>query len=130
MRCVERPARLTPWSCSPMLWIRQNPGTEFFLPASAKAATPSTSRLRKTYQSSPGEEASRVPGEQKNHGQLPQVSQVQDLIQTEMGIRAEAPTQTAMTVLWRKRKMLLGLVGEMQDVRYGSVSVHENLRQS
>jgi 3-hydroxy-3-methylglutaryl CoA synthase/NAD(P)-dependent dehydrogenase (short-subunit alcohol dehydrogenase family)/putative sterol carrier protein len=34
-----------------------------------------------------------------------------DLIQTEMGIRAEAPTQTAMTVLWRKRKMLFGLVG-------------------
>ena len=27
------------------------------------------------------------------------------------GIRAEAPTQTAMTVLWRKRKMILGLVG-------------------
>jgi len=34
-----------------------------------------------------------------------------DLIKTEMGIRAEAPTQTAMTTLWRKRKMLLGLVG-------------------
>jgi 3-hydroxy-3-methylglutaryl CoA synthase/NAD(P)-dependent dehydrogenase (short-subunit alcohol dehydrogenase family)/putative sterol carrier protein len=34
-----------------------------------------------------------------------------DLIKTEMGIRAEAPTQTAMTVLWRKRKMILGLVG-------------------
>ena len=34
-----------------------------------------------------------------------------DLIKTEMGIRAEAPTQTAMSVLWRKRKMLLGLVG-------------------
>ncbi len=34
-----------------------------------------------------------------------------DLIQTETGIRAEAPTQTAMTVLWRKRKMILGLVG-------------------
>ncbi len=34
-----------------------------------------------------------------------------DLIQTEMGIRAEAPTQTAMTALWRKRKMLLGMVG-------------------
>ena len=34
-----------------------------------------------------------------------------DLILTEMSIRAEAPTQTAMTVLWRKRKMLLGLVG-------------------
>ena len=33
------------------------------------------------------------------------------LIQTEMGIRAEVPTQTAMTTLWRKRKMLLGLVG-------------------
>jgi 3-hydroxy-3-methylglutaryl CoA synthase/NAD(P)-dependent dehydrogenase (short-subunit alcohol dehydrogenase family)/putative sterol carrier protein len=34
-----------------------------------------------------------------------------DLIQTEMGIRAEFPSQTAMTVLWRKRKMLLGMVG-------------------
>jgi 3-hydroxy-3-methylglutaryl CoA synthase/NAD(P)-dependent dehydrogenase (short-subunit alcohol dehydrogenase family)/putative sterol carrier protein len=34
-----------------------------------------------------------------------------DLIQTEMGIRAECPTQTAMTVLWRNRKMLLGMVG-------------------
>ncbi len=34
-----------------------------------------------------------------------------DLLKTEAGIRAEAPTQTAMTVLWRKRKMLLGLVG-------------------
>ncbi|OIP43580.1 MAG: short-chain dehydrogenase [Deltaproteobacteria bacterium CG23_combo_of_CG06-09_8_20_14_all_51_20] len=33
------------------------------------------------------------------------------LIETEMGIRAEAPTQTAMTVLWRKRKMITGLVG-------------------
>jgi NAD(P)-dependent dehydrogenase (short-subunit alcohol dehydrogenase family)/uncharacterized OB-fold protein/putative sterol carrier protein len=28
-----------------------------------------------------------------------------------MGIRAEAPTQTATTVLWRKNKMILGLVG-------------------
>ena len=34
-----------------------------------------------------------------------------DLIVTEAGIRAEAPTQTAMTTLWRKRKMILGLVG-------------------
>ena len=34
-----------------------------------------------------------------------------DLIQTEMGIRAEAPMQTALTVLWRKRKMILGMVG-------------------
>ena len=34
-----------------------------------------------------------------------------NLIHPEMGIRAEAPTQTAMSVLWRKRKMLTGLVG-------------------
>ncbi len=34
-----------------------------------------------------------------------------DLIKTEMGIRAEAPTQTATTVLYRKNKMILGLVG-------------------
>jgi 3-hydroxy-3-methylglutaryl CoA synthase/NAD(P)-dependent dehydrogenase (short-subunit alcohol dehydrogenase family)/putative sterol carrier protein len=34
-----------------------------------------------------------------------------NLMQTEMGIRAEAPTQTATTVLWRKNKMILGLVG-------------------
>jgi len=34
-----------------------------------------------------------------------------DLLPTEMGIRAEAPTQTAMTTLWRKRKMILGLMG-------------------
>lgn len=34
-----------------------------------------------------------------------------DLIITETGIRAEAPSQTAMTTLWRKRKMILGLVG-------------------
>ena len=34
-----------------------------------------------------------------------------ELIQTEMGIRAEGPTTTAMTVLWRNRDMLLGFVG-------------------
>uniref|UniRef100_A0A7C4W6X0 SDR family NAD(P)-dependent oxidoreductase n=1 Tax=Desulfatirhabdium butyrativorans TaxID=340467 RepID=A0A7C4W6X0_9BACT len=34
-----------------------------------------------------------------------------NLIQTEMGIRAEAPTQTAMTTLYRKNDMILGLVG-------------------
>ena len=34
-----------------------------------------------------------------------------DLIDPEMGIRAEAPVQTAMTALWRNRKMVLGLVG-------------------
>jgi 3-hydroxy-3-methylglutaryl CoA synthase/NAD(P)-dependent dehydrogenase (short-subunit alcohol dehydrogenase family)/putative sterol carrier protein len=33
------------------------------------------------------------------------------LIETEAGIRAEAPDQTAMSTLWRKRKMILGLVG-------------------
>ncbi|BBO78403.1 hypothetical protein DSCW_58200 [Desulfosarcina widdelii] len=41
----------------------------------------------------------------------PKFLKFRDLIQTEMGIRAEAPTQTAMTALWRKRHMLLGLVG-------------------
>ncbi|WDP90832.1 MAG: SDR family NAD(P)-dependent oxidoreductase [Desulfobacter sp.] len=34
-----------------------------------------------------------------------------ELMQTEMGIRAESPSQTAMTVLYRKNKMILGLVG-------------------
>jgi len=34
-----------------------------------------------------------------------------NLMQTEMGIRAESPSQTAMTVLYRKNKMILGLVG-------------------
>jgi 3-hydroxy-3-methylglutaryl CoA synthase len=34
-----------------------------------------------------------------------------DLLKTEMGIRAEAPTQTALTVLYRDNKMLMGLVG-------------------
>ncbi len=33
------------------------------------------------------------------------------LLDTEMGIRAERPTKTAMTVLWRKRGMITGLVG-------------------
>ncbi len=34
-----------------------------------------------------------------------------NLIDTGMGIRAEAPTQTAMTVHWRKRGLLTSLVG-------------------
>jgi 3-hydroxy-3-methylglutaryl CoA synthase/NAD(P)-dependent dehydrogenase (short-subunit alcohol dehydrogenase family)/putative sterol carrier protein len=34
-----------------------------------------------------------------------------DLVETETGIRAEAPDQTAMTTLWRRRKAILGLVG-------------------
>ncbi|MDZ7699356.1 MAG: SDR family NAD(P)-dependent oxidoreductase [Deltaproteobacteria bacterium] len=47
----------------------------------------------------------------KTEDNYPKFLKFRDLIKTEMGIRAEAPTQTAMTVLWRKRKMLLGLVG-------------------
>ncbi|TAK36730.1 MAG: hydroxymethylglutaryl-CoA synthase family protein [Chloroflexota bacterium] len=34
-----------------------------------------------------------------------------DLILTETGIRAESPSQTALTSLWRNRKMIEGLVG-------------------
>ncbi|UCD83986.1 MAG: hydroxymethylglutaryl-CoA synthase family protein [Deltaproteobacteria bacterium] len=34
-----------------------------------------------------------------------------DLVKVEMGIRAEAGGQSAITVLWRKRKMITGLVG-------------------
>ncbi len=34
-----------------------------------------------------------------------------DLIDTDMGIRAEAPTQAAPTVMWRKRELLTSLVG-------------------
>ena len=41
----------------------------------------------------------------------PKFLKFRDLIQTEMGIRAEMPTQTAMTVLWRKRDMLTGMIG-------------------
>ncbi|HSO20014.1 MAG TPA: 3-oxoacyl-[acyl-carrier-protein] synthase III C-terminal domain-containing protein, partial [Desulfosarcina sp.] len=41
----------------------------------------------------------------------PKYLKFRDLIRTEMGIRAEAPTQTAMTALWRNRRMLTGLVG-------------------
>jgi len=34
-----------------------------------------------------------------------------EIVETEMGIRAESASQTAMTVLYRKNKMILGLVG-------------------
>jgi 3-hydroxy-3-methylglutaryl CoA synthase/NAD(P)-dependent dehydrogenase (short-subunit alcohol dehydrogenase family)/putative sterol carrier protein len=47
----------------------------------------------------------------KSTGNYTQWLKFRDLIAPEMGIRAEAPTQTAMTTLWRKRQMLLGLVG-------------------
>jgi 3-hydroxy-3-methylglutaryl CoA synthase/NAD(P)-dependent dehydrogenase (short-subunit alcohol dehydrogenase family) len=41
----------------------------------------------------------------------PKYLKFRNLIQTETGIRAEAPSQTAMTALWRKNAMILGLVG-------------------
>jgi len=34
-----------------------------------------------------------------------------DLINVEMGIRAESPMQTALSALWRDRKMVLGFMG-------------------
>lgn len=55
-----------------------------------------------------------IAGSLKNKKSIdnyPKFLKFRDLIQTEMGIRAEAPTQTAMTVLWRKRRMILGLLG-------------------
>jgi len=47
----------------------------------------------------------------KTFDNYPKWLKFRDLLEPEMGIRAEAPTQTAMTTLWRKRRMLLGLVG-------------------
>ncbi len=41
----------------------------------------------------------------------PKFLKFRELVQTEMGIRAEVNAQTAMTTLWRNRKMILGLVG-------------------
>ncbi|MFH2007764.1 MAG: SDR family NAD(P)-dependent oxidoreductase [bacterium] len=41
----------------------------------------------------------------------PQFLKFRDLIDTDLGIRAEAPTQTAPTVLWRKRNLLTGFMG-------------------
>jgi len=38
-------------------------------------------------------------------------SKFRDLIAADLGIRGEANPSSALTVLWRKRKMLLGLVG-------------------
>lgn len=49
--------------------------------------------------------------DKKTVDNYPKFLKFRDLLQTEMGIRAEMPTQTAMTVLWRKRKMLMGMVG-------------------
>jgi len=47
----------------------------------------------------------------KTNNQYTKYLKFRNLIQTEMGIRAEVSCQTAMTVLWRNRKMLTGLVG-------------------
>jgi 3-hydroxy-3-methylglutaryl CoA synthase len=43
--------------------------------------------------------------------EYPKFLKFRDLMETEMGIRAEAPTQTAMTTLFRKRKFILGYIG-------------------
>jgi len=43
--------------------------------------------------------------------EYPKFLKFRDLMQTEMGIRAEANKQTALTTLYRKRKFLLGFVG-------------------
>ncbi len=49
------------------------------------------------------------------------------LLSPEMGIRAEAGGQTAMSVLWRKRDMILGLVGgiceECQTPQYPRMNI-------
>jgi 3-hydroxy-3-methylglutaryl CoA synthase len=41
----------------------------------------------------------------------PRFLKFRDLMQTEMGIRGEAPTQTALTTLYRNRRFILGFVG-------------------
>jgi len=43
--------------------------------------------------------------------EYPKFLKFRDLLETEMGIRAEAPTQTAMTTLYRKRKFIFGFIG-------------------
>jgi len=47
----------------------------------------------------------------KTTDNYPKWLKFRDLLAPEMGIRAEAPTQTAMSTLWRNRKMILGLMG-------------------
>ena len=53
----------------------------------------------------------RVSCSEKTIDNYPKFLKLRELLQTEMGIRAEFPSQTAMTVLWRNRKMLTGMVG-------------------
>jgi len=50
-------------------------------------------------------------GNKKTMDNYPKWLKFRELMETEMGIRAESPSQTAMTVLHRKNKMILGLVG-------------------
>ncbi len=50
-------------------------------------------------------------GNRKVVDNYPKWLKFREIVETEMGIRAESPSQTAMTVLYRKNKMLLGLVG-------------------
>ena len=47
----------------------------------------------------------------KEENNYPKFLKFRDLINVEMGIRAEAKKQTALSALWRNRKMVLGLVG-------------------
>ncbi len=67
---------------------------------------------RRRSRNSPPAPASRAPWKTRRRiDNYMKFLKFRNLIDPEMGIRAEAPTQTAMTVLWRKRKMLTGLVG-------------------
>jgi 3-hydroxy-3-methylglutaryl CoA synthase len=57
---------------------------------------------------------SSISGALANRKELteyPKFLKFRDLINTEMGIRSEAPTQTAMSTLFRNRKFILGFVG-------------------
>ncbi|MEW6444202.1 MAG: OB-fold domain-containing protein [bacterium] len=47
----------------------------------------------------------------KEEGNYAKFLKFRELIDVEMGIRAESPKQTAMSALWRHRKMVLGFVG-------------------
>ena len=49
--------------------------------------------------------------DKKEVAEYPKFLKFRDLIETEMGIRAEAPTQTAMTTLYRNRKFIFGFMG-------------------
>ena len=50
-------------------------------------------------------------GNRKEEASYAKFLKFNDLINAETGIRAEAATQTALTTLWRNKKMILGFVG-------------------